>query len=110
MTTTAKKTKAPAGPKKNEKPVQIKQSVGVRELRQSASKILDQVKMAFTVLDSSPGSLADTDIGKIMIKSVKKFEALILTPDKAKNFITEAASCASGQRVCIKLFPESDFV
>ena len=44
MTTTAKKMKAPAGPKKNEKPVQIKQSVGVRELRQSASKILDQVK------------------------------------------------------------------
>ena len=44
MTTTAKKAKAPAGPKKNEKPVQIKQSVGVRELRQSASKILDQVK------------------------------------------------------------------
>ena len=44
MTTTAKKAKAPAGPKKNEKPVQIKQSVGVRELRQSASRILDQVK------------------------------------------------------------------
>ena len=44
MTTTAKKAKALAGPKKNEKPVQIKQSVGVRELRQSASKILDQVK------------------------------------------------------------------
>ena len=44
MTTTAKKAKAPAGPKKSEKPVQIKQSVGVRELRQSASKILDQVK------------------------------------------------------------------
>ena len=44
MTTTSKKAKAPAGPKKSEKPVQIKQSVGVRELRQSASKILDQVK------------------------------------------------------------------
>ena len=44
MTTTAKKAKAPADPKKSEKPVQIKQSVGVRELRQSASKILDQVK------------------------------------------------------------------
>ena len=44
MTTTAKKAKAPADPKKSEKPVQIRQSVGVRELRQSASKILDQVK------------------------------------------------------------------
>ena len=74
-----------------------------------SGKVLDQVKMAFTVLDSSPGSLADTDIGKMMVKSVKKFEALILTTDKAKNFITEAASCASGQRVCIKLFPESPY-
>ena len=44
MTTTSKKAKAPAGPKRSDKPVQIKQSVGVRELRQSASKILDQVK------------------------------------------------------------------
>ena len=44
MTTSAKKVKAPAAPKKNTKPVQVKQSVGVRELRQSASKILDQVK------------------------------------------------------------------
>ncbi len=65
-----------------------------------SGKILDQVKMAFTVLDSSPGSLADTDIGKMMVKSVKKFEAMILTPNKAKNFITEAASCASGS-VCV---------
>ena len=44
MTSSAKKAKAPAAPKKNAKPVQVKQSVGVRELRQSASKILDQVK------------------------------------------------------------------
>jgi prevent-host-death family protein len=44
MTTSAKKTKTPTTPKKNAKPVQVKQSVGVRELRQSASKILDQVK------------------------------------------------------------------
>ena len=44
MTTAAKKAKAPTGPKRSDKPVQIKQSVGVRELRQSASKILDQVK------------------------------------------------------------------
>ena len=44
MTTTSKKAKAPAGSKRSDKSVQIKQSVGVRELRQSASKILDQVK------------------------------------------------------------------
>ena len=44
MTTSAKKAKAPTAPKKKAKPIQVKQSVGVRELRQSASKILDQVK------------------------------------------------------------------
>ena len=44
MSTTSKKVKTPTAPKKNAKPLQVKQSVGVRELRQSASKILDQVK------------------------------------------------------------------
>ena len=44
MTTSAKKVKTPTVPKKRAKPLQIEQNVGVRELRQSASKILDQVK------------------------------------------------------------------
>lgn len=53
MTTSTKKVKTPAVPKKNAKPLQIKQSVGVRELRQSASKILDQVKdgMVFEITE-----------------------------------------------------------
>lgn len=44
MATTAKKAKTPVPPKKSAKPIRKEQSVGVRELRQSASKILDQVK------------------------------------------------------------------
>lgn len=53
MTTAAKKVKTPTVPKKNAKPLQVKQSVGVRELRQSASKILDQVKdgMVFEITE-----------------------------------------------------------
>lgn len=53
MTTSAKKVKDPTVPKKNAKPLQLKQSVGVRELRQSASKILDQVKdgMVFEITE-----------------------------------------------------------
>ena len=44
MTTSAKKVKTPSNPKKSAKPQQVQQTVGVRELRQSASKILDRVK------------------------------------------------------------------
>ena len=53
MTTSAKKVKTPSVPKKNAKPLLVKKSVGVRELRQSASKILDQVKdgMVFEITE-----------------------------------------------------------
>ena len=53
MTTSTKKVKTPAVQKKSTKPLQVKQSVGVRELRQSASKILDQVKdgMVFEITE-----------------------------------------------------------
>jgi len=72
-----------------------------------SGKMLESVKLAFMVFDSTPGSMADTDLGKMMLKNVSKFEAMILTSEKAKNFITDAATCAVGQRVCRKLFPES---
>ena len=44
MTTTAKKAKKASGSEKSAESTITTQSVGVRELRQSASKILDQVK------------------------------------------------------------------
>lgn len=44
MTTAAKKIMKSASSRKGAEPIQMPQSVGVRELRQSASQILDQVK------------------------------------------------------------------
>ena len=49
MTTSAKKVKASATTKKIAEPREITLSVGVRELRQSASQILDQVKDGVTI-------------------------------------------------------------
>lgn len=48
MTTTAKKVKKAAPSKKIAEQIRVTQQVGVRELRQSASQILDQVKDGFT--------------------------------------------------------------
>lgn len=48
MTTAAKKVKKAAPSEKNAEPIRVTQQVGVRELRQSASQILDQVKNGFT--------------------------------------------------------------
>lgn len=44
MSTVAKKVKRVAPSKKSSGPIQMAQRVGVRELRQSASRLLDQVK------------------------------------------------------------------
>lgn len=48
MTTAAKKVKKAAPSEKKAEPIRVTQQVGVRELRQSASQILDQVKNGFT--------------------------------------------------------------
>lgn len=48
MTTVAKKVNSAKTSKKRAEPTQAMQQVGVRELRQSASQILDQVKDGFT--------------------------------------------------------------
>jgi len=49
MTTAAKKVKKATPSEKNAELIRVTQQVGVRELRQSASRILDQVKEGETI-------------------------------------------------------------
>jgi len=73
----------------------------------TSGQVLRHVRMAFSIFDSSDGPLDNSDIGRAMAAEVNNYEPVILTMEQSAEYINNSSRCASGQRVCGELFPDT---
>lgn len=74
-----------------------------------SGNICEQVKSAFSILESSGDSLKDTEIGKNLLNDVNKAGPKKLSAEEAIKLIRESEQCAIGERVCRALHKETPF-
>ena len=73
----------------------------------TSGKVCEQINIAFSIFESSKGSLEGTRVGEAMLKTVHESEPIKLTPGKAIQLIEESQQCAVGERVCRLLHKET---
>ena len=66
----------------------------------TSGKVCDQLKLTFSILDSSKGSLRETRVGNAMLKNIQLLAPRKLTVEQAVALINEARCWAVGDRVC----------
>jgi hypothetical protein len=72
-----------------------------------SGRILDEVKMALALLKYNRIPILGSLINKLLIQKVTPFGAKVIDLAEATHFIKEARYCATGERICRKIHPES---
>ena len=70
--------------------------------------ILDEVKIALSLLKYTCVPFFGPLIKKLLLKKVAPFEAKVIDIGQASNIIRSARHCAIGQRICRKIHPDSE--
>jgi hypothetical protein len=73
----------------------------------STGRILENIRKALHVFDSTEGSLSNNEQAVRIQKKIQEFEPRILSFSEASDYIRKAATIALGQRVCRALHPDS---
>ena len=71
--------------------------------------ILEIIRKASRLFDSTEGSLADNEKGIRLRNNINEFEPLIVSFNQAAEYIRHAKTIAIGERVCRTLHPGSVF-
>ncbi len=73
----------------------------------TTGKICEQLKLAFSLMDTAKGSLKGTDIGETMLANVKKMMPKKITFDKAIELIEASENYAISPRVCLAVHKDA---
>ncbi len=65
-----------------------------------SGKVLNQIEKAFDIFYSIGDSLSNHEVGKAVLKSVRKLEPIKMSAEEAVELIRVSKRCAIGERVC----------
>jgi hypothetical protein len=75
----------------------------------TSGRLLEQAKQALSLLKTSGDTLAGSDLGELMLSTIRDYQPQLLDMETARQWICAAHQCAVGPRACHPNHPEAEF-